>query len=147
MEQQEITAIETTQAEIEEDFFQFADLDLTDEQLAEIKGGPWGCSWCGHTVGNHNETTARDETEEDAEEDFFQFADLSLTDEQLAEIKGGPWVCSWCGYTGGNHNETTADDEEAESESLDDLSVEDDEQVKGGPSGGITKLGSKLLTL
>lgn len=97
MEQQEITAIETTQAEIEEDFFRFADLDLTDEQLAEIKGGPWGCSWCG--------------------------------------------------YTGGNHNETTVEDEEAETEALDDLSVEDYEQVKGGPSGGITKLGNKLLTL
>ncbi|MCG3146496.1 MAG: hypothetical protein HONDAALG_04610 [Gammaproteobacteria bacterium] len=73
-----------------QDFFQFADLDLTDEQLAEIKGGPgggWGCHTCDYS--NHNETTVSDETEE-TEEDFFR--DLSLTDEQLTEVRGGQKV-------------------------------------------------------
>lgn len=81
------TTLNDEEEEAEEDFFQFADLDLTDEQLAEIKGGPggWGCPTCDYS--NHNETTVSDETEV-TEEDFFR--DLSLTDEQLAEVKGGP---------------------------------------------------------
>ena len=144
MEQQEITTIETTQAEIEEGFFQFADLNLTGEQLAEIKGGPGWCSQCVIIYSNHNETTADDDAEAD------ELDDLPVSDEVDAEVKGGPKLGQGDVILSGpnfNHNETTAEDEEAETESLDDLPVEDDEQVKGGPSGGITKLGNKLLTL
>lgn len=44
----------------EQDFFQFDELTLTDEQLAEIKGGACpSCNW-GPPILNHNETTAKD---------------------------------------------------------------------------------------
>jgi hypothetical protein len=129
----------------EQDFFQFADLELTDAQLAEVKGGPgtW-CTQCVVVYSNHNEMTASDDTGE-AEEDFFQFADLELTDEQLTEVKGGPgggFGCSYCGGGLGNHNETTAEDdtEAAEDDFLQfaDLSLTDEQltEVKGGPGGG-----------
>ncbi|MBS1788174.1 MAG: hypothetical protein JST85_10650 [Acidobacteria bacterium] len=52
-----------TSEDAEEDFFQFTDLSLTDEQLAEIKGGPgsgW-CTQCGGIYSNHNETVSNDE--------------------------------------------------------------------------------------
>lgn len=78
-------------------------------------------------------------TEEDDAQDFFQFADLALTDEQLDEVKGGPGAgwCTGCAVIYGNHNETTVEDEEAETEALNDLEVEDDEQVKGGEGSGV----------
>ncbi len=144
MNQQENETVDYLMSEEndEQDFFQFADLEVTDEQLAEIKGG-WWCTQCGVALGNHNETTVSDETDE-AETEALD--DLPVDNDE--QVKGGPGS----GSNGGvwlNHNETiSADDEaeaEAETEALDDLPVQDDEQVKGGPSGGITKLGSKLL--
>ncbi|MGH9752869.1 MAG: hypothetical protein ACREA2_08790 [Blastocatellia bacterium] len=57
--------------------------------------------------------------------------------EPSAEVKGGTAIG---GLGGGstrlNHNETTTNDEdEDEPEALNDLPVEDNEQVKGGPGG------------
>ncbi len=137
------TTVRDDTEEVEEDFFQFADLSLTDEQLAEIKGGPGWCTQCGIVYSNHNETTVNDDAEE-AEEDFFQFADLSLTDEQLAEIKGGPgsgW-CTQCGGIYSNHNETTVSDDTEEAEKdffqFAELSFTDEQladEIKGGPRG------------
>ncbi len=81
MEQQTITTIENTLTETEQDFFEFANLELTDEQLAEIKGGIGECpAWrCGF---NHNETTAADEADETAALD-----DLPVEDDE--QVKGG----------------------------------------------------------
>ncbi len=118
-------------------------MNLTDKQLAEIKGGP-GSTWCSQCLviySNHNETTVSDESE--AEDDFLQFADLDLTDEQLAEIKGGPGWCIQCGGIYSNHNETTVSDEsEAEDDFLQfaDLNLTDEQlaEIKGGPGGGFS---------
>ena len=122
----------------DQDLLQFADLSLTDEQLDEIKGGPW-CTQCGVGYGNHNETTVEDE---EAETESIE--DLPVADDE--QVKGGPWGSDGMGgSTRLNHNETTVEDEEAETESIEDLPVDDDAQVSGG--GGITKLGSRRLIL
>lgn len=80
MEQQ--TIIDSLQAEIEteNDFFQVADLNLNDEQLDSLKGGPMFCTWC-TTIGNHNETTVSD--------DDSVVSDLAVSDEQASEVTGG----------------------------------------------------------
>ncbi|MEP7343348.1 MAG: hypothetical protein ABI977_36830, partial [Acidobacteriota bacterium] len=92
----------------DQDFFEFADLALTDVQLAEIKGGP-GTGWCSQCVvifSNHNETTAEDEEAETDDELF----DLLVAEAQAEDVKGG---CINCGVKL-NHNEITAEDDEAE---------------------------------
>ena len=145
MNQQANDTIEylTSEDAEDQDFFEFADLNLTDEQLAEIKGGP-GSGWCTHCTvvfNNHNETTVNDDIE--ADDDFLQFADLNLTDEQLAEIKGGPW-CSQCLVVYSNHNETTVnEDSEAKRTEIKSNSLRQDSgladlepsgEIKGGPT-------------
>ncbi|MEP7339772.1 MAG: hypothetical protein ABI977_18685, partial [Acidobacteriota bacterium] len=54
--------------------------------------------------------------------------DLLVAEAQAEDVKGG---CQNCGIKL-NHNETAAEDEEVETESIEDLPVDDDEQVKGG---------------
>lgn len=34
--------------------------DLLALDADQIKGGPWGCSWCTYTGGNHNENMVLD---------------------------------------------------------------------------------------
>lgn len=52
------------ESETEDEFLQFADLNLTDEQLAEVKGGPSGwCTQCGGIYSNHNETVSSDDSQ------------------------------------------------------------------------------------
>ncbi|MGE0126839.1 MAG: hypothetical protein AB7U82_01950 [Blastocatellales bacterium] len=119
----------------EQDFFEFADLEPADEQLAEIKAG---CQGCGIKF-NHNETTAEDDESEAESLDDLPAPINSLPDlEPEVEVVGGALkgkpqhlVDSWT-----QHNETTAEDDEAETtEAIEDLPVEGDEQVKGGPGG------------
>src|SRR5918912_1293416 len=64
-------------------------------------------------------------------------ADLSVDQAAQDEVKGGTGPETYGGSFRLNHNETTAedDDDEAEAESLNDLPVETEEQVKGGPGG------------
>lgn len=113
----------------EQDFFQFDDLALTDEQLAEIKGGTClGCTW-GPPIFNHNETTAEDDANE------IELDDLMLSDVQENDIKAGCLGCTW-GPPILNHNETAVEEDEDKVEALADLPVEDGEQVKGGPGSG-----------
>lgn len=112
--------------EDEQGFFEFADLSLTDEQLAEIKGGGgggWGCHDCGFS--NHNETMAEDEAD--------LLDDLTLDTAQADDIKAGCFNC-W-GPPLANHNETVAEDGVAEGAELADLSVAvaQAEEIKGGP--------------
>ena len=127
MNQQSINTTENGQIETENDFFQFADLNLQDEELDNLKGGPMFYTWC-TTIGNHNETTVTDDSDGTGE-DLFQFADLNLQDEELDNLKGGPMFCTWC-TTIGNHNETTVEDSASE---LNDLTVSDDSAIVGGP--------------
>lgn len=107
------TTVSDEEEKAEDDFLEFADLSLNDEQLDQLKGGPGGgfsCTWC-QLQGNHNETVSEDF--EDNEDDSLEFADLSLNDEQLDQLKGGPgggFGCTWCTLQG-NHNETAAKDD------------------------------------
>jgi hypothetical protein len=76
---------------------QINDLDLTDEELDSIKGGPnpggaddggGGGRTGGDWIINHNEMTLRDA--HDLLPAEAQVTDLDLTDEELDSIKGGP---------------------------------------------------------
>ncbi len=117
------------EANDEQDFFEFADLNLTDEELDGIKGGG---TWPppGGTL-NHNQTVVSDET------DLDELEDLLLTDAQESEIKGGG---TWPPPGGTfNHNETVAKDDVAGTDLLADLTVADAEQIKGGNPQGTGK--------
>ncbi len=105
--------VDDDDSEADDDLLQFVDLALTDEQLAEVKGGPgsgW-CTQCGGIYSNHNETVDSD-NEYDAQE-IDSLDDLSLEPATENTITGGPG-----GYGSGgiliNHNETTVSDEAAE---------------------------------
>jgi subtilisin family serine protease len=133
-----------------------ADLDLTDEQMDEIKAG----AVCHGTtvlawarvdgVGpstNHNETVVE---EQDDDGTAAELTDLAMRDEQSGKVQGGitrtdddnnhgTHVAGTIGAIGSggaggliNHNETTAEDEDTEASELDDLAIEADEQIKGG---------------
>ncbi len=140
MNQQALTNNQTDQIndEAELEMFLFDDLNLTDEQLAEIKGGPvgggdWACPTCG--FHNHNETTVED--------DESLLDDLMLSPTQENDIKGGCPGCNW-GPPCTNHNETTQSDEPEEAESLSDLSLTDEQADEtkagaGGSGGGAGK--------
>lgn len=69
--------------DIEEDFFQFADLSLAEKQVDEINGGPGSrrCSQCAISNSNHNETIVEEEVEHLLSED------LAVPDADA--IKGG----------------------------------------------------------
>ena len=96
MNQQEDETVERLSNEENDgqDFFEFADLNLPDTQLAEIKGGPsagshnsnqgWGKWEFNH---NHNETVAVEDEEE--AEAIAPLADLSVGTEQEERVKGG----------------------------------------------------------
>jgi subtilisin family serine protease len=102
-----------------------------------------------------NETVNYLMSDENDEQDFSRFTDLTMSAEQSGKIQGGginPFddnnhgthVAGAIGAMGSgfdrgntllNHNETAEndEDEDEESQSLADLAVKDDEQVKGGP--------------
>jgi subtilisin family serine protease len=144
----------------EQIFFQFDDLMLSDAQGNNVKAGyrccPKNCRpSCGGWISNHNETAAEDDSDENDEQDFSRFTDLTMSAEQSGKIQGGginPFddnnhgthVAGTIGAMSSgsdrgntllNHNETAVndEDEDEESQSLADLAVKDDEQVKGGP--------------
>lgn len=89
------------------------DLNVNETVEAEIKGGPKKIFIGGLSV-----------------------TETALPDlEPEGNVMGGRTDGPGSGGPVLNHNETTANDEEAETEALDDLAVEDDAQVKGGPGG------------
>lgn len=121
---------------------QIADLNLTDAEANQIKGGPvchgtTVLAWArvdGVSASNHNETMSYDET------DLDELEDLLLSATQESDIKAGR------DNTGGsqsagfayavltvNHNETVAEDGDLETTALADLPVADDKHIKGGP--------------
>lgn len=84
---------------------------------------------------NQQEIEKTDDFQETEESETVALDELTVNDEQAEQVKDGPTGGGgFGGSTYLNHNETTAEDEEVEPESLDDLAVDDDEQVKGGPS-------------
>lgn len=100
MRQQEYGIVDSlmTEETDEQDFFQFADLELTDEQLTAVKGGPW-CSQCAVVYSNHNETTASDNesennppvetTNQPEQQPSAPLTDLPIAAAQAAQVSGG----------------------------------------------------------
>ncbi len=128
MNQQILTNNETdqTKGEAELESLLFEDLNLTDEQLAEIKGGPggWGRPTCDDN--NHNETTVEDDAD--------LLDDLMLDTARADDIKAGCPGCGW-GPPMTQHNETVLDAGEADGQAhLADLPVADEqaEEIKSG---------------
>lgn len=125
------------------------DLNLTDAEANEIKGGTichgkTVLAWArvdGVSASNHNQTVSYDET------DLDELEDLLLTTAQESDIKAGWLTSTWPPSGGGiNHNETVAADEVTETEPIADLPVEDAEQIKGGLTSSSPNGTGKVLT-
>lgn len=156
MEQQAIEkANRLTSREVNEPAsLQIEDLNLTEAETNEIKGGPichgtTVLAWArvdGVAASNHNETVSYDEA------DLDQLEDLLLSTAQESDIKAGRDNTDGCQSAGfgyavllTNHNETMAEDVEGSdtaTSQLADLPVtnEQAQQAKGG-GGSIATAG------